>query len=75
MMPIQKDESVSQPSPTENIGEFYKQYMDHLTDPAKKKQTGVLKFFNDGKGFGFLVSDSDGKDVFFHYDDIKDVKL
>lgn len=49
--------------------------MDSLVDPAGKKQTGILKFFNDGKMFGFFVSDADGQDVFFHYDDVKDIKL
>lgn len=75
MMPMQKDEAFSSSKENEQVGEFYKQYMDNLHDPAGKKQTGVLKFFNDGKGFGFLVSDADGKDIFFHYDDVKDIKL
>lgn len=70
------DETVSKPPTLDaKLGEFYKNYMDNLTDPDGKKQTGVLKFFNDGKGFGFLVSDLDGKDIFFHYDDVKDIKL
>ena len=28
--------------------------------------TGKLKWFNYKKGFGFIVSDEDGKDVFLH---------
>lgn len=39
------------------------------------KSSGVLKFFNDSKNFGFFVNESDGEDVFFHFDDIKDTKL
>jgi hypothetical protein len=66
---------VKQPKSSDRVGEFYKQLMDNMKDPAGKKQTGILKFFNDGKGFGFLISDTDGKDIFFHYEDIKDLKL
>ena len=33
-------------------------------------ETGTVKFFNTEKGFGFIVN-SDGKDVFFHYSQLK----
>lgn len=50
-------------------------YLSSLCDLTGLKSTGVLKFFNDTKNFGFMVNESDGDDVFFHFDDIKDTKL
>jgi len=34
-------------------------------------ETGVVKWFNDGKGFGFIIFDSGGKDLFAHFSEIK----
>ncbi len=39
------------------------------------KVTGRLKFFNEGQAYGFIVSDIDGKDLFFHFDDMKKTNL
>ena len=32
---------------------------------------GTLKFFNEANEYGFIVNDLDGKDIFFHFADVR----
>lgn len=34
-------------------------------------KTGVVKWFNNAKGYGFILSDEDSADVFAHYSSIE----
>lgn len=34
--------------------------------------TGVVKFFNNNKGFGFIVDDGTGKEIFVHVTGVQD---
>jgi len=33
-------------------------------------QTGIVKWFDEGKGFGFITPDGGGKDLFAHFREI-----
>jgi CspA family cold shock protein len=34
-------------------------------------ETGTVKWFNEGKGFGFISPDGGGKDLFAHFKEIQ----
>lgn len=35
-----------------------------------ERQTGIVKWFNEQKGFGFIIDGKNGADVFVHFKDI-----
>jgi CspA family cold shock protein len=34
-------------------------------------ETGIVKWFNEGKGFGFIAPEQGGKDLFAHFKEIR----
>lgn len=40
-----------------------------ILDQTQQRFTGRLKFFDEIKGYGFIVKDDDERDIFCHYDD------
>ena len=46
-------------------------FVSEKTDVTKEVQTGLLKFYNRSKGYGFIYS-KESKKIFVHVTDMKD---
>jgi cold shock protein len=42
-----------------------------FTERIDMTETGLVKWFNEGKGFGFIAPDGGGKDLFAHFKEIQ----
>lgn len=47
-----------------------------MTRPVREqreqvREEGVVKFFNDTKGWGFIIRDSDNSEIFVHYSEVE----
>lgn len=41
-----------------------------MDDPNQKKCSGIVKWYNESKGFGF-IEQADGRDLFVHYKEVR----
>jgi len=42
-----------------------------ILEEGKDRHYGRLKFFDENKNYGFIIMDTDGSDIFVHYDDLQ----
>ena len=48
-----------------------RQFPDRKEIQMQTTQTGIVKWFNESKGYGFIAPDDGGKDLFAHFREIQ----
>jgi CspA family cold shock protein len=48
-----------------------RQFPDRKEIDMQTTQTGIVKWFNESKGYGFIAPDDGGKDLFAHFREIQ----
>ena len=43
-----------------------------VEDPEEKVRSGIVKFFNEEKGYGFIIDQSSGDSLFVHANDLEE---